>query len=283
MQRRLEGAQEPEPDTDANRLAEVWEELLGKVREEIDERDQLEQGPVPDALADGLVHLVRLVPGLALAQADGPESLGITTPRGTLRVALIHQAHHRSIASALDRLGATPGPRLGLREDWRPFKPTWKVARGKWEALVQEPEVGWHWLARTDAERLLALDRMLKSAVSRDLSGPGGAPFEPAAVEAWVRLTLAPQAWAIAQALAAGASAPKEASYPGPGLPSGAAGPDGDAIRKLRQLRVASVDRLVRECRQEGREPSRAALLAELRSAGSAVIWIGETIVCLER
>jgi predicted ATPase len=46
---------------------------------------------------------------------------------------------------------------------------------------------------------------------------------------------------------------------------------------------VASVDRLVRECQQEGLGPGRTALLAELKSAGSAVIWIGETVVCLER
>jgi hypothetical protein len=62
-----------------------------------------------------------------------------------------------------------------------------------------------------------------------------------------------------------------------------AAGPEGGAILKLRQLRVASVDRLVRECRQEGSRSARAELLAELRSAGPAVTWIGETIVCLER
>jgi len=292
LQQRLEDAPAPAQETGEAMLAEVWETLLGKVREEIDARDRLEQGAVPEALADGLLRLVRLVPGLALVAAEGPERLFLATPRGQLLVALVHQAHHRSIASALDRLGAAQGPRLGLREDWRPFKPTWKVARGKREALVQA-SAGWHWLARQDVERLLALDLLLKSAVSRDLSGPGGIPFEPAAVEAWARLTLAPEAWAIARTLVAGGAAEGETPAaslelnrepPAPLVPAPmAAGPEGGAILKLRQLRVASVDRLVRECRQEGSRSARAELLAELRSAGPAVTWIGETIVCLER
>jgi hypothetical protein len=266
----------------------------------MDERDRQEQGATPEALADGLIHLVRLVPELALVSAQGPERLHLQTPQGDLRVALIHQSHHRSIASALDRLGTAPGRKLGLREDWRPFRPTWRVTRGQWEALLRRPEVGWHWLTRKDVEGLLALDGMLKSAISRDLSGPGGIPFEPSQVEDWVRQTVAPQAWGIAQALRAESSAPggdsreQEVTTPVSGSLKEGSGPrdvgtgprresDSLAIRKLRQLRVASVDRLVRECRQEGRGGTRSVLLADLRTAGSSVIWIGDNIVCMER
>lgn len=303
LQRSLEGSLplvEHEKDTGATLLAQAWEEGLQRARGEMDERDPLEQGATPEALADGLIHLVRLVPELALVSSQGPERLHIKTPQGDLCVALIHQSHHRSIASALDRLGTASGRKLGLREDWRPFRPTWKVTRGRWEALRQRPEVGWHWLTRKDAEGLLALDGMLKAAVSRDLSGPGGIPFEPSQVEDWVRQVVAPQGWAIAQALRVGSSAwsgdarEQEVTTPVLGSPRGwgesvATGtgfrrePDSLTLRKLRQLRVASVDRLVRECRQEGRDITRSALLTELRTAGASVIWIGDTIVCMER
>ncbi len=302
LQHRLEGSTAPLRDakeTAATLLAEAWEEGLQKARGDIDERDRLEQGVVPEALTDGLIHLVRLVPDLALIASQGPERLQITTPEGDLRVALIHQAHHRSIAAALDRLGTAAGAKLGLREDWRPFKPTWRVTRGKWEALLQRPEMNWHWLNRKDAERLLALDMILKAAVSRDLSGPEGIPFEPSQVENWVRQTLAPKEWVIARTLVGGSSAKGEAlktseeptrepeaskAVSAPRLARAGSKSEADAIaiQKLRHLRVASVDRLVQECRQEGRGATRSTLLKELRNAGSVVIWIGENIVCID-
>ena len=280
-------------DSGAVLLAEAWEALLGQARAEIDSRDQVEQGPAPETLSDGLIQLVRMVPELRLLGAQGPERVQVQTAGGELRVALIHQAHHRSIASALDRLGQAPGLKLGLREAWRPFKPTWKVARGKLESLLRRSGVAWHWLQRQDAERLLALDLLLKAAVSRDLSGPDGLAFEAAQVEAWVCASLAPRDWAITQALSAGPAALGEVFQVRVGAPpeSGSAqdgrgplgaDPSGLALRKLGQLRVASVDRLIRDCRQECKSATRAELLAELSSAGSAVTWIGENIVCLE-
>ena len=51
---------------------------------------------------------------------------------------------------------------------------------------------------------------------------------------------------------------------------------------RLRCLRVASLDRLARECGLEGKAAVRSALVEELRAFGSAVTWIGENIVCLE-
>ena len=104
----------------------------------------------------------------------------------------------------MERLGASRGWKLGVREHWRPFKPTWRKTLEKWSSLVHRPDAHWHWLERKDTERLLALDSLLKAAVSRDISGPGGVPFEPSQVEAWILSVLSPQEWPIAQALAIG-------------------------------------------------------------------------------
>jgi hypothetical protein len=49
----------------------------------------------------------------------------------------------------------------------------------------------------------------------------------------------------------------------------------------LRQLQLASVDRLVREARRLARERTRAEVLAELRGLGTRVRWFGRSIVLL--
>jgi len=293
LQRRLEGApvQDPGPrDSGESLLAQAWEEGLRRARAEIDDQDQLEQGASPEVLADGLIHLVRLAPGLGLVRSQGPEQLQVGTPGGELRVAFIHQTNPRSITTALGRLGSGPGPRLGIRERWRPLKPTWKVTLARREALLAQPEVRWHWLDRKDAERLLALDSLLKAAVSRDLSGPGGIPFEPEQVKAWIGQALDLQDWELVRTLN-GAAGAADAEAPAAAAPRPAAGPlppalvrpqASPALARLGQLRVASVDRLLRECRQAGQGPSRRELVADLRRAGAEVTWIGENIVCLE-
>lgn len=54
---------------------------------------------------------------------------------------------------------------------------------------------------------------------------------------------------------------------------------DGPAWRILRELRVASVERIVAEVRASQPEVSRAAVMSELRGAGQAIGWIGAAIV----
>ena len=181
----------------------------------------------------------------------------------------------------MDRLADAPGPRIGLREAWRPFKPTWKVCNAKRAALTTQAGALWHWLEREDAARLLALDALLKAAVSRDLSGPRGVPFELPDVAAWVREALAPGTWGIAQILATGAT-PAEPSEARP-LPEPPA-PAGLALQILDRLRVASLDRLEREGRAVAPAGlARKDLVAQLKTAGTRVVWIGEQIVCMEQ
>jgi hypothetical protein len=271
-------------------LEQAWEEGLRKAREDIDEQDRLGQGARPEMLADGLIYLFKLDPELEFLGAEGPERLQIGTPQGEVRVALVHQANPKSIAKALDNLGSTPGLKVGLRELWRPLKPTWKATLRAMEALEAQEGMRWHWLVRQDAERLLALDGLLKASTSGDLSGPGGVPFQSAQVEAWARQTLALPEWGITVFLKAQASGSgkdiqagegiAQVPRPGPAAPAGATG--AGVLRILRRLRIASVDRLLKECRQDGRELTRKALVEELGRGGSGLIWIGDNIVCLE-
>jgi hypothetical protein len=298
LQQRLGGAALAEPgdsEAAADLLAQAWAEGLQKARADLDDMDLLGQGAAPEMLADGLLHLARLTEGLGLVRSQGPEAIQVGTPHGEVRVAFIHQADGRAVGAALRRLAAVPGARLLVRELWRPFGPNWAATRSKWAALVQQAGVRWHWLERKDAERLLALDRLLKAAVSRDLTGPGGIPFEPEAVTAWMRQAQDPSGWGISRALLGGPAGDADAVPAGevPAVPvpevappaslGGSAGmPEPISLRVLRRLRVASLDRLGRECRREGQEPGHRELLAQLRSAGAAIVWIGENILCLE-
>jgi hypothetical protein len=289
FQDRLAGEPAPEVRAADDRfLARAWEDRLAQARTEIDDQDHSGLGVVPETLADGLIHWARLVPGLALVAAQGPEDLRFRTPGGVVQVALVHQAHPRAIAAALDRLAGTQGPRLGLRELWRPFQPTWSRIQARWEALVRQGGACWHWLERKEVERLLALDRLLKAAASGDLSGPDGAPCAMERVTDWVRSTLAPQDWGLArllvrtEAVPAPADGAPPAPVPDPGPPADAGAPGASGLERLRLLRVASIDRLLRECRRDGQALTRKELVADLKRAGSGIIWIGEGIVGVE-
>jgi len=305
LQQRLDGvplADDEVQDAGDALLAQAWEDGLRRARAEIDAQDAAGQNVVPEVLADGLIQLAGQVPGFRLLEARGPGDLRLATPRGEVRVALIHQPRPRAIASALGHLAAVPGRKLGLREFWRPFKPTWTVSRNNL-AILQEAG-GWHWLERGDAAQLLALDGLLKAAASGDLSGPGGLPFATAQVRDWVQRALALPAWGITQALAQGGRGAEEetASGPAPAIaedgpgrtrPTAAGrgpatpGPRPDALpacfalQRLHQLRVASVDRLLQEGRRADPALTRKGLLAELASAPAGLLWIGDHIVCL--
>jgi hypothetical protein len=56
----------------------------------------------------------------------------------------------------------------------------------------------------------------------------------------------------------------------------------GIALGVLRRLRVASVDRLIREVARVDRAATRASTLLELERASDRVLWIGGTVVCMK-
>ncbi len=266
------------------RLRDAWEATLAKVRTDLADRDALDQGATPELLTDGFIQLIRLLEGLHVGEVHGPERIHYRRSGGDEHLSILHQAHHRSLGAALDRLARTSGLRQVVREHWRPFKPTWKTTLQKWEALCRQDGVRPLWLQRRDAERLLALDALMKAAVSRDLTRPDGRSFEPDEVANWIRRTLLPEQWEVAQALAG--TEPLEESLHPPIPEPVQASSDGAEfplpLALLQELGVASVDRLVREV--QGRQPgsTRSDVIQALRSAGGRISWIGKHIVAVD-
>jgi hypothetical protein len=154
-------------------------------------------------------------------------------------------------------------------------------------------------LGRPELARALALHDLVADARSQDLAGPDGSPIPEATVHAWVQRSLEPASFALAlgdasldQANAASAPAspppaapttPQQASAPRqpPTVKSASSEvPGGPAARVLRELRLASFERVVAEVQRREPSASRARVHAELR-ANPRVHWFGRTIVHL--
>jgi hypothetical protein len=124
---------------------------------------------------------------------------------------------------------------------------------------------------------LLTLAALLKDARSQDVDGPDGKPVPLDAVERWVRQQQKPESWDVALAILGRAGAVDEASAVTAPPPRQAEGVVG-AAHLLRALRVASLERIIRDLARKPGGATRSAVRAELR-ASPAVRWIGETIV----
>lgn len=273
------GAREVEPD---DALPGDWQERLAAARREIDEMAQTGHGPEWQFLRDGIVFLGQMVGAVGLAKVEQTEVVELSGGAGVRFVALVHQSNNSSVRSCFTRLGRLQGSVLALRERWREWPPSWKATRLQWEELRKRPDLRWLWLEREDAARLLALASLLKNARSGDLIGADGRPVSLEVAVAWVRGTLEPAKWGISRAIL-GISTPEDvqelpsppASVEPPAVPEPANGTGAAAL--LRELRVASLERLVRDLSRGAARTSRAAVRAEL-NGHPAVKWVGETI-----
>lgn len=263
----------------ADAILAAWEERLAGQRHHIDEMAKTGHGPEPAFLFDGLAALAGLsVPiGAVHPQKDGLARL--EGGKGAAHVALLHQANNASVRSALRRLSVLEGPLLAMRERWREWPPTWKSTREQWGAFRTRKGVRWHWLSREDATRLLALGSLLKDARSQDVDGPDGKPVDLAAVQRWIRDQQKPESWDVVRAILGEAEPAQE--LPGDAAPpvNAPAAAGAGATQVLRRLRVASLDRVVRDLSRKSAGATRASVRAELKG-NPAVRWIGETIVC---
>jgi hypothetical protein len=218
-----------------------------------------------------------------------------------IQVAILARNHPRSLAASLDALirAAERTAVLAIRERAYELRPTWHVCRDKRERLLAAPGARWLDLEREDETKLLALQGLLSDARSRDLTDPAGRPFEPDRVRQWVEATLDLASWAPLSALqqAYAGDASTDAARPGaspaparaalapriddPAVTADRPAMAGVAIGILRQLRVASLDRLLREIGRAHGPHGRAAVLAQLESAGDGVQWFGRSIVAI--
>ena len=291
MRRLLDGGTEPaDPD---QVMAAVWKARLAAAQKEVDAAIEAHTATSTPLLIDGLVCLGSIVDGLgALVAKD--QLLSRRGP-GTApsRVALVTQPHPRSVGASLAKLQKLEGDLLALREDWWQWPSTWKATIAAYEALLQKPRARWHWLGREDVARLLAVAAMMRDARSGDLSGADGRPVSLDEVQTWMRRHVDAPSWPVVTALlGAGESAAQpdpetrgapplepRAAPPPPRPPIPRPSATSPATTKLRALRVASIDRLVKELTLAGATATRSTVTAELKERPRSVRWLGEALV----
>ena len=102
------------------------------------------------------------------------------------------------------------------------------------------------------------------------------------AVVEWVGATLNVRAWQVLRDILSEESPEPELS-PTPAPPgSVATGPtSGAALALLRRLRIASLDRIVREVTRLDPGATRASVMAELEQNSKHVSWFGRTIIAV--
>ncbi|HWA70763.1 MAG TPA: hypothetical protein VG937_00440 [Polyangiaceae bacterium] len=267
-------------------LAAEWEERLAAARRVTEEAAERRACLDVARLADGLLACSRFLSGATLSAAKPADAGQLTLTRGaaSARVAILHQAHFKSLGSAIAKLTALAqrGPVIVLRERSHDLLPTWKDTLAKRSALLSTGRARWVWLEREDAVLLFALDSLLQGARSGDVADEHGNPLSEAAVVEWVGATLNVRAWQVLRDILSEESPEPELS-PTPAPPgSVATGPtSGAALALLRRLRIASLDRIVREVTRLDPGATRASVMAELEQNSKHVSWFGRTIIAV--
>jgi hypothetical protein len=276
---------EPEPLGDEERqgLDGEWEERLTAARAAASEASEQRASLDPSRLADGLLACGRFLDGAKfdpVKSTDGVQ-LRLTNDARNTRIALLNQPHHKSLGGAIAKLTvfAEREPVIVLRERAHELPPTWKDTLAKRSALLATGRARWIWLESEDAAKLLALDSLLQAGRSGDLTDERGGPISAAAVAGWVSLKLEVPTWTIVrEILGSDHDGDEPESKPERVAPVPPLG-SGTALALLRRLRIASLDRVVREATRLDPLATRASVLAELERSSGEVRWFGRTIV----
>jgi hypothetical protein len=206
------------------------------------------------------------------------------------------------VGTALDRASdsLSKGTAIAVRERALEFAPTWKKVQANLTALV-EKGLRWITLERDDAARLLALESFLASAKSKDLEDSAGRIFEDAEVLGWIDRSLGVSRWPVALAVI---GAPIEQEWDGDdgtatSSRDNALEPKRGTIRSSRngeglvtdtattiracltQLRIASLERLLREVARVKPAVSRGEVVSALEAMPAHVRWFGRAIVAI--
>jgi hypothetical protein len=203
--------------------------------------------------------------------------------------------------TALDRAAdsLSKGSAIAVRERALEFAPTWQKVQAKVTALL-EKGLKWIFLERDDAARLLALESFLASAKSKDLEDGAGRIFEDAEVHSWITRTLGVAGWPVPLAVT---GTPLEREWEGEealvgpqGTEPAREGPFSASARNevsfstdtpttirtcLTHLRIASLERLVREVARVKPAVSRAEIVSALNAMPGHVRWFGHSIVAI--
>jgi hypothetical protein len=289
-------------------LLDAWREHVELARKALDEAEADRRGADPARLIGGIACALRFADGAKVGRIDarGPIHVEVDTADGpTTGICILHQSHPRSTVSALEKAAAAmTGPKarsvVVVRERALDFPPTWRQTLAKQAAIIRHG-ARWEWLERDDTTNLLALESFVAAARSRDIEDAQGRVIAENDVMDWIRQELTVTAWPPLRALFA-------ASAPGAGeddpLPASGARPSGGAAEAkareattqadagatvatiracLANLRVASLERLVREVVRIRGSATRAEVVAALEQMADGVVWFGRSILALTR
>lgn len=273
-------------------VSSEWQAQLSAARDAVLAAGEAREPLDAARLADGLLATGRFIAGLRItAQAKPPATLQLESDSARELLALVQESNHRSVGAALTKLTALARSEhvVVVRERARELPPTWRETRSKRSALLGTGRARWLDLDTEDAARVLALAALLQSARSGEVTDERGAQVNESEVAEWVTGHLEVASWPICAGLRApghDAEATADLSKPDSDAPASeatAARPviAGAALATLRRLRIASLDRLIREVLRVAPESSRASVIAELESAGERVRWFGRSIVYL--
>lgn len=323
-------------------LADEWAALVATAHAQLDQAETRRGGVDNGRLRDGILLAAAFTEDAALRGVNDPYIQLEPKAPGARWLCLLHQGHYRSIAAALDRvLGrAASKPGVVVREQWRPFSPTWKSTIKRQLELLARPHLTWHELTREEAASLLALETMLQLARSRDLCDQRGVPLGEQQVHDYLRQEVCPDRWGLVLALQGRKTEPslelddvdaappvaesRERGTNSTAPPTDEALSHGDAAARvdslthanqllnavsqdmsthsqeassgsvaasasngvtdsvqavLLRLRVASVDRVIREVHRLHPKAGRQAVAGGLDALGSKVQWFGRSIV----
>lgn len=315
----LEGDESEKPvDVDASpeRLEQLWQEQLALARAAID--DAMSAGRPLDAehLTSGVAAALGLLDApFAVGGPRDAQQIRAGEGQRATDLFVVQKAHPRSVAAHLERAREAAARRrvVVVREAARPLPPTWKQASAALEKLVRTSNAIWLELARDEVSRLLALHDLLAAARSQDLAGKDGSPIAELVVRSWAREALGVSGWSVVTALlgvdeaASGAAVPvpvphwmdpydETAAAPSTPTPrpapasrrssrgSAAAAPDPlePVAAAIARLRLASVDRVLREARAADPSLSLGAAVERLRALEPRLMWFGRAIVWWE-
>lgn len=276
-------------DCTVERLEGYWQQLLQWARTIIDEAASRGQGVPAESIRAGLLATFFL----AEIKAEGttidnvPSTIFQWDGREVL-VLLAQQAHHRALAktlkSAVDK--AEQQRVVVIREHVLAIPPTWKEVHGLTASLEKNANASWLLFDRESLTQLLAAERLLTSARSGDFTDANGQviPFET--VRDWARKNFPFRQWTAIQSMLDGDSRSVQEA------PKAEISPEikrevsidqihpGATARELRKLKIASIERLVREVRTSHPLANRASVMSEL--AQLRIKRFGASIVALE-
>lgn len=273
-------------------IAAAWQGHRRAALEQIDDATTMQRGPEVEHLLDGTTLLLNLF----LGHPCKVEPRGHIEITNGPRLGILHETDPRSIAARLKRTLEIPERWLFLREQWREFRPTWRVVREVTARLASTGQASLLWISRNDVANLLALRSIVMQTRSSDLTDERGQLISLEMIQSWFVQNCNPLEWELGRELKSEISVSSElhsrigeepqqreraVTADKDGLPVDVPSQSGVALRVLEELRVASLERLMREAQRREPAASRMTILAEIERIHPRIKWFGRAIVAL--